>query len=635
MMQRLTLRQSLCRPIPALLIAATVGMLVWLGGALSDGGGDPPHRVLKSLSPSASHDGPNSQVSPDLSASARSPAPPERPAATHSATPAMSSVFVIAGRVVDEFDKPIDTFSVNLLFIGERHQLDKAKPIDISGVGHGGIFKIDVPLAGPWRVYARCGAVVSAPVVAATKADYEAVLVMPSLASIEGIVIDSWGTPIADAEVQSYYPNEDALGSFAWDRPAVPTDASGAFRIADLCTGEVGILARHDQFADAQPVSLRLSPGACAKGVRVVLTQGGQINGRLAPSLLGAKVALIGQSYSVRPNLVSPEATGRFTIDHIPPQEYLVGVLKRDGDSYATGSRFAIEKAITVREGQCTEVSLGSTRSLRLRGLVRVAGVPAEGLGIRPYSGTNENYGNEVVTGPDGRFEVSLAGPGRYSFDIAGSSGEYSRCSWETVEADDGQCTFDLPGGSVRGVVITKTGRRLEDVGVTLVADRSTFNDASNATRKTRTAHDGSFAFAWVSPGVYTLRAPDGLQEDEGAPHVPYGRCVLAHIALEANQTQVVELRLATECWVLGRVTEVGGLAVPNAQVSVSDSFGVALTCGEQEARANGAGRFLIENLAPGRYRFLATCRGFESGEALVVVEDGEAQEATIVLRRQ
>jgi hypothetical protein len=186
----------------------------------------------------------------------------------------------------------------------------------------------------------------------------------PRETSITGIVEAPDGTPIDGATVFVLYSLiEDP-------RDAVPTplrtqsQAGGAFKLSGLQIRPCHLVAIHPRHCDSPVVPVRpTSEGA--GGVRLRLTQGGQIEGSVDPSqgpIANRAVLLQRGGHTWRST--TTDESGRFKFEGVSPQEIVIE-LKPPGYHILEGTNIVMDPGpgtrhrITIRVGQTTTVDFG------------------------------------------------------------------------------------------------------------------------------------------------------------------------------------------------------------------------------------------------------------------------------------
>jgi hypothetical protein len=95
------------------------------------------------------------------------------------------------------------------------------------------------------------------------------------VASLQGVVMEAGSTiPVPKATVE--------LGNFGGTAVAVTrTDSEGKFYIPNIAPGRYRIVVSHSGHVNAKYESLTLTPGQRADNIRIEMTRGGAISGRI------------------------------------------------------------------------------------------------------------------------------------------------------------------------------------------------------------------------------------------------------------------------------------------------------------------------------------------------------------------
>jgi hypothetical protein len=166
-----------------------------------------------------------------------------------------------------------------------------------------------------------------------------------------------------------------------------------------------------------------------------------------------------------------------------------------------------------------------------------------------------------------------------------------------------GTAAADLPPGTVEGRVISTTGEPVRKASLTLRP-----NGRGGGSFATTSANDGSFKFASVDEGTYSLSGERaGFVSDTYSTNGGD----TAVITVVSNQaTTGIQFKLIPQSVILGHVYDEDGDPVQGANVQVqrySYPRGVRQLTQTQNGTSNDVGEFRIANLPPGRYYLSAT----------------------------
>lgn len=423
----------------------------------------------------------------------------------------------IAGRVVGPAGEPVEGALVTVL--GGGLGASPLVPLpDPQRTGPDGAFLLDAPEEAVLEARREGFATGRARVDYAVRVSRKVVIRLSPLAgdaaslAISGVVEDAAGLP-AEGALVSAWPASD---------PAAPpalahADAQGAFRLAGLSAGAFALTASR---ADLAPARAEVEAGAA--GVRLRLTPGGRLEGRVRDRASGAAVVLFTVVVEgAAPRLASVvDGEGRFELGGLLPGEARVRVL-------APGYAHSPEARLTVPEAgggpARLEVALGRGGRITGRVVERGGGAPIAGARIE-VEGSPSSGGvpvrNETASDDDGRFTLDAVADGAIGLFVS-AAGHHARVlsappvrDGETV----GPLTVELgavaPGEDPR-VELTGIGAGLEKRGevlrVTMVAPGGGAAEAGLAPGDEVLAIDGASVRGWsLGDAIPRIRGPEG-----------------------------------------------------------------------------------------------------------------------------
>jgi protocatechuate 3,4-dioxygenase beta subunit len=441
--------------------------------------------------------------------------------------------------------------------------------------------------------------------------------------SVRGSVVDEQGQPVAGAEIELVGtavdgspmrisstapvltagnrppPAGDNLGITEGPIPKVPlvalpaaaggapdtaaavgftSDARGQFQLTGVAPGKLQVVARHARFAPSKSALVSLAPGGTLADVRVLMTHGVDLVGRVLDArgfpVTGIRVQLqLEGEPSARVTLSAGD--GGFAFEAVRG----TGVLS----AHPLGSP-EVRESLQLDGSGTREVVLtlgGEARSLAGR-VVDSRDFPVEGALVRVESKNPRSpTALSAASLPDGtfRFDGLPAPPYRLQVERAGfagvvlaavtpPSGEL-RVVLAVSASLAGQVLDRLRGDPVAGAHL-----QLSPKGAQGSSARTLSSDAS-----------GRFEFRDISAGEYTIFI-------QHSGHVGSSRAV----SLPAGQRSELEaFELEPAGVITGDVVDRLGTPVPLAEVAIGDP-----PAWPQGARADGRGHFRLESVEPG-----------------------------------
>lgn len=366
---------------------------------------------------------------------------------------------------------------------------------------------------------------------------------------------------------------------------------------------------------------------------------------------------------------------GRFACSGLAPGRYTIGASKEAWITASYGATRPLRpgSAIPIAAGETADVVLRLPRGSVIAGtLLDHNAQPASGTNVRAYRYATVNGGrrlsqvaNTATTDDRGAFRIYGLPPGDY---VVGAVG---RTPGPAMPAGDLRLTTDLdvrhatsadpktppppergvafattyyPGSTVasqagvisigkgeerdgvdftlqivptariEGIVTLPEGGFPRGADITLVAASPSLSSVPmDAFRSGMVGPEGTFSFAGVSPGQYSLIARTRVTNPDGA----LGQLVWAatELSVDGEHISGLNLTLAPGMTIAGRVRFEGSLAPPGNLGAVRVSLQTAQTeptvsFTPPAATVSPDGRFTIAGVTPGRYRLIASFPG-------------------------
>ncbi|MCC6694289.1 MAG: sigma-70 family RNA polymerase sigma factor [Candidatus Hydrogenedentes bacterium] len=410
-------------------------------------------------------------------------------------------------------------------------------------------------------------------------------------------------------------------------------DAEGRFTMENVVLDEATIIAKADGYMPAFEV-VQLDSGQHLEGVTMKLSRGRILEG-IVVDASGSPVE--GASILLGPALYVPQgmnedfldaetakaarartqADGTFTLAGMAPGPQMLTAYHRD---YAQGSiTVDIPESGTPPQAHITLTSGGS-----IRGVVRVAGIPTEGISIMvlPAGGMGSPLA-QIATGSDGVYRAEDITPGNVTIvatlqtrpeDMMGRRVE------QTAAVQAGQEThvdFDL---------IAATGVLTGDLEIDVTQEssavvRCTMPTEAGSEKRMTIAHDGKFRFEQMPEGevegvvMLTATSADSATTMQQVRMRPFNAVIEpgteTHVAVSFDGSESLEGRVSGG----GAGEHVFVLAL-EGEVEVAKftlaSLEALSPLGRGQCRVGADGLYRLDDLQPGTYTILA-CAGTEA----------------------
>lgn len=367
---------------------------------------------------------------------------------------------------------------------------------------------------------------------------------------------------------------------------AVPSDDAAAAKAADAAAAAAA--------AEKAEARKRRRRGQRAEGEDPAAEQAAQRPARLTGqvvdptgrAVMRATVVLRMAERGRRPQRREGEAERRKQLETDALGRFQVELAPGRWSALASADGFAASDAADVGLEPGQELALPEPLRLTPAGLLRGmvqdgAGAPVAGAQVSIESRGDEGF--EAKSGPDGRFELSLA-EGVYRVTAEAPGFVRAVQGQVAVAANTGGEATLVMGAAARldGMVLDAEGRPLPKGRVFVYRQGRRLGEAA-------ADEQGKFTVDGIDPGPLELFA---RAED-------YGACARAAVELRAGQVATATLRLAPGARIVGRVTSPTGAPLPETQVLARSVVGDV----RREGKTDADGRFTVANLYPGKYR--------------------------------
>ncbi|MEO8846926.1 MAG: sigma-70 family RNA polymerase sigma factor, partial [Kofleriaceae bacterium] len=417
-------------------------------------------------------------------------------------------------------------------------------------------------------------------------------------ATIEGVVVDEHGAPVAAAVVSARPTLSDSQDEAA----SVDTvaDESGHFRIAGLAPTryELGAFSAGGHSTD-YPVVVAVA-GHATRDIKLVILALAQLRGTVVMAgkpVAGAKVGVDLGLFTASESAWSAvsQDDGTFVLDGLAPGTFALNVFP-----YTVVS----PKRLVIGHADLSNLTIEVAAKATVRGKVTRRGVPVAGSRVQCLPGDAITQ-----TAADGTYVLEGLAVGNYRL--------YAQT--DKAFADEphviapGDQTVDLElagGGEILGTVVDEANTPV--VGVTVNFESSDGNDSCNSLTDAK----GRFDCATLSG--HTDYQPRVFRS-VGLELHPVSGDKFASVHVEDGSTVVRDVRLAlkdTQLSIRGKVVDDTGATIPDARVTLSDMNAWG---DPSRTRADDGGGFVIDGLTPGRYHLRARLADGSVGDALKV----------------
>ena len=445
-----------------------------------------------------------------------------------------------------------------------------------------------------------------APIRISSESALDVVLVMQTGARLHGLITDSGGNVVPDAELRLGLAS---LGSVEQDPNMVSTrsGADGSYEFKNVPESNFTL----DVSAAGYGRMLLQQINISGKGDHeqdIILDIAHMIEGRVS-DIIGAPVenALV-QAWSAGArdrqtrSQVKTDAEGRFLLDDVRSGVYTL---------FVSADGFKNERKMRVETGDLG-VQVQLTPLPRVRGrVVDSGGAPVSSFKVNlrvPVQNTDDTIALrettlEVSGATNGEFELPCPNQGEYVVEAQGSDAYAPSFSERFSVANGGEVsglviTLSM-GGSITGRIVDFQGNPVAGASIQ-THDSEYVDDAffrsigqfpSAATEKSvQTGSDGTFKVSGLTPETYQL----DIRHKEHAQYV--------HLNIKVNDgadTDVGSLQLSAGAVVAGTVLGPGGDPLSGAVVQLR---GTGDEPHNYPTRTDATGRYSVDHVTPGSY---------------------------------
>jgi protocatechuate 3,4-dioxygenase beta subunit/5-hydroxyisourate hydrolase-like protein (transthyretin family) len=415
----------------------------------------------------------------------------------------------------------------------------------------------------------------------------EASIVLPAGGTITGRIEDASGAGVRGVFVympETEMPAPKDAYSEGPEFVAV-SDSHGVYRVSGVPAGTHTLVfdpgEANPLLLEQKVTGVQVAPGAMVTR-DVVLDRGAVLSGLVTESTTGfpvpeATVTLYrpGETSGAPLEETAADSEGKYLLGGVSPGTYEVVVR---GPNYLNLAPAHARLSLTLEQEVTHNVALLAGGSIA--GVIRdEAGEPVPGV-------TVETTGSYCVSDLEGAYRLERLATGTYDLSLsppAHSTFGSQRITGVSVTAGE-TTTRDFVlrrAGEVKGRVTTTQGEPVSGATVMVAGIQDALTDS-----------DGNYHMGGVPAGSHSVT----VTPHEGANLLPARR---DGVAVIAGQAAVADFTLDPTSMLSGTITDALGAGVEGAQIRVIPSergdTGKLVT-------ADSAGRYLVLNLAPGRY---------------------------------
>ncbi len=434
----------------------------------------------------------------------------------------------------------------------------------------------------------------------------EALTLVPG-ASIEGVVTDETGAPLAGARVTpvppaapsgQLPPRWQTSAAYASLLPVI-SDASGHFIVRGLPPGTARLVARASRSASASPVEVTLTMAENKSGVTLATTDAHTLAGFVVAA--GSRAGEPGvRVFAARelggvmlPAMTTTDATGHFELSGLVAGSYRI---------FATGSDHAPyvgPSSIALGDRDVVDTLVTLPRGVEVRGRAAAGAV----VSLRPAPGVKSPVAQvqaamtRAEVDDHGAFVLAAVAPGDYTIAVT-TFDEHGEAPLH-VGTEAVTATVALaPRPVITGEVVDERGARVTGVLVSATPNRATGLFGQTHTT-VRTDERGQYRIAGVLPGRHRLRVFDATGQRAFAGERAYdGLRVRAPVSGAVTERLVIA---RNDRRLTGVVVDGSGAPVAHAWVEVRprDAHRSPELFSATPIVTDERGAFTIEHVAP------------------------------------
>jgi hypothetical protein len=425
---------------------------------------------------------------------------------------------------------------------------------------------------------------------------------------VRGLVVDAAAAPVTGASASISGAGRD----YTRITPEVTSDTGGAFEFRGVPPGTAQVTVTHPGYAPGFATGLDVDPARGPTEVRVTLSQGGRIEGRVRtrsgvlPAGAVVDVRVIRQGIfgfgPGGPGLQPVAPDGTFVVDHVPTGRVTITLLSGKQDDYRSIAAVDAE----VREAETSPVDF-LLRSIVVTGKVTRGGTPLAGarvefetahggMMISGGGGPGEPPANVGITGDDGSYQLTISEAGETYVNIQTSDrrGRLPAPPLQVPDTDSTVADFNFSGSFVEGVVVDRDTEQ-PIAGAMVTAQPKDPGRGRSAGSYGNADGEGRFHLE-LEPGEYRVNA---RAEGYGGDAVP--------VTVDGGSAGV-RVVLIQGLTIRGSVVDpsgrgVGGVIIRGATMVTNNRFSTS-------GRTLPDGSFELSGLRPGRYVLAAVADG-------------------------